>query len=134
MTAITRVDNNQNAAEAARQFGMIFENTDYSEIDKRLRALALGLSVNDDGESSVKPECELQSDEQDQIQRRYKRQPRLSGHAGIQMGILPRATALESSTSLQTGASSMSAEPHYGIWRPSPFHMTIPVAVPPPFR
>ena len=75
--AIIKVDNNQDAAEAARQFDMIFKNADYSEMEKRHRALALGSSVNDDDESSVKSEFELQNDAQDQIQRRYKRQPRL---------------------------------------------------------
>ena len=65
LSAVIKADNDEDAAEAAKQFEFIIENTDYSETDKRHRAVAFGLGVNDDGETSAKLEFELRSDNQE---------------------------------------------------------------------
>lgn len=65
LNATIKAGSSQDATNAAEQFEFIIKNTEYSEVDKRHRAVAFGLSVNDDGDTSAKLEFELLSDDQE---------------------------------------------------------------------
>ena len=64
LKAIIKADNERDADEVAKQFRIIVENINYSEIEKRHRAVAFGLEINDDGETSAKLEFSLLSEDQ----------------------------------------------------------------------